>query len=162
MYSLKLPRTLILSTHDWCQIFKKKQHLSLNKKTFHDYDYIVGPYNIKNIHWLAVLVSIKSKTFMVLDPKGNSKSFHLNYFESWKQYYNQRYDSNIQEWHHDIRNYQHPRQSSSDNYNCGVFVSLFIQHFVTYNEVINFKSSKKDMKNYRDLIAQILEDNKSL
>jgi hypothetical protein len=92
---------------------------------------------------------------MVLNPKGNSQSFHLNYFESWKQYYNQRFDAHIQEWHHDIRNYQHPCQSPSDNYNCGVFVSLFVQHFVTYTVVINFKSSKKLN---RDLIARILED----
>jgi hypothetical protein len=130
-----LPRTLILSTHDWCQ------------KTFHDYDNIEGPNNIKNIHWLAVLVSIKSKTFMVLDPKGNSQSFHLNYFESWKQYYNQRYDAHIQEWHHDIRKYQHPRQSPSDNYNRGVFSHF---SFSIWSLIMKLLISKKDMKSYRD------------
>ena len=117
-----MPNTLILTSNDWWHIFKHNQNHSLNKINIHEYHYIVGPYNLNMCHWLAVMISLKSKKFIVLDPKGNRVNLHSKCYQSWIEYYKRREDNQIDAWDHDIHNFQHPIQSSTDNHNCGVFV----------------------------------------
>ena len=124
----------------------------------------MGPYNLSECHWLAVMISMNAEKFIILDPKGNGNfksnfRFHYKCYDSWKNCYNKCHDKKIENWNHDF-NLQHPIQPVNDNHNCGVFVCLFINHFVNNNENIKFDSTKKDMKNYRSSIAKILEDNK--
>ncbi len=121
----------------------------------------MGPYIPSECHWLAGMISIKTEEFIILDPKGNGnvKSIFRFHYKCWNNYYNKCHDKKIENWNHDF-NLQHPIQPVNDNHNCGVFVCLFINHFVNNNENIKFDSTKKDMKNYRSSIAKILENNK--
>ena len=159
MNTINLQEALVLTSSDWSHVLDLQQHCSLDKKPIHSYKYLVGPYNRNNCHWLAVIVSMVSKKFYVLDPKGYATKFNEKCFESWKQYYNRRNDVQIEIWDHDISKVCHPTQSPSDNHNCGIFASLFIEKFVKENEIIQFTSTKKDLKNYRLSFAKILEEN---
>ena len=102
-----------------------------------------------------------SSQFQVINPKGNSVSRSKNCLDAWVQYYNRRNDVLIEKWEHNVKNIQHPIQSSSDSYNCGDFTCCFIEQYVKHTEQINFKSSRKDLAALRNHIASTLDSNKS-
>jgi Ulp1 family protease len=54
-------------------------------------------------------------------------------------------------------NIKHPIQK--DSYNCGVFVCLLIEEFITKQSKLNFNYTKKDMLTHRSQIAEELEQN---
>ena len=151
---------LVVNLNDWWQIFKHRENHSLDKIDIHNYHYIVGPYFIKNCHWVAVIINIQTQTFQVIDPKGDSAALSQQCKDSWVQYYNRRHDIKIEKWNNNTK-IQHPVQTTQDNHNCGVFVCLLIEHYAKENGTINFKSGKKDLKMFRDQIAKTLENNKA-
>ena len=81
-------------------------------------------------------------------------------FQSWIDNYNKRDDACIKDWNHNIANIQHPKQSLTDDHNCGVYVCKFIEQYVIDpNHSIQFPTTKKDFKNLRQTIADILTEN---
>ena len=138
---------LVVNLNDWWQIFKHRENHSLDKIDIHNYHYIVGPYFIKNCHWLAVIINIQTQTFQVIDPKGDSAALSQQCKDSWVQYYNRRHDIKIEKWNNNTK-IQHPVQTTQDNHNCGVFVCLLIEHYVKEDQI-------------RDQIAKTLENNKA-
>ena len=79
---------------------------------------------------------------------------------SWIDYYNKRDDACIKDWNHNINNIQHPIQSFTDNHNCGVYVCKLIeQYIINPKHSLNFGTTKKDLKSFRQHIADILTKN---
>ena len=79
--------TLVLTSNDWWHIFKHQEHNSLNKINIHKFEYIVGPYFIQNSHWVATIISMETKKFIVIDPKGDSTVLSEKCMDSWVHYY---------------------------------------------------------------------------
>ena len=128
----------------------------------HNLKYVVGPHHINNNHWVAVLVDITAASFQVINPKGQSFSLSKSCYDSWIDYYYKRPDATITDWKHNVNTTQHPIQSDNDNWNCGVFVCLIIEHFVKSQlNSFSFPANKADLKSFRQRIASILELNQS-
>ncbi len=115
----------------------------------------MGPHIIDNVHWVAVIIDIHEQNFHIINPKRYNTSL-TDYFESWIKYYNNRDDASVK-WKNNSPNIKHPIQK--DSYNCGVFVCLLIEEFITIQQKINFNYSKNDMLVFRKQIADKLEEN---
>jgi Ulp1 family protease len=111
--------------------------------------------NIDNVHWVAVIIDTHEQNFHIIDPKGYNTSL-TDYFESWIKYYNNRDDASVK-WKNNSPIIKHPIQK--DSYNCGVFVCLLIEEFITSQQKINFNYSKNKMLIFRKQIADKLEEN---
>ncbi len=157
MNCIELGNTLVVHYDAWFRIFNNSVSSRLEKIDIHNYNYIVGPHIVNRNHWVSVIVDINSALFQVIDPRGKSYKFSNTLFDTWVTYYDNRNDASIKKWFNNSENIKHPIQK--DDYNCGVFACLFIQHFILEKNKIDFNCHKKVLKKYRKQIAQTLEKN---
>jgi Ulp1 family protease len=73
---------------------------------------------------VAVIIDIFEKKFQISN----------KCFQSWTKNYSNRDDASI-EGENNSSNIKHPIQK--DSYNCGIFVCLFIEEFITKQSKIN-------------------------
>ena len=139
------------------RIFNQQHRSNLHTIQIQDYDFIVGAYNIENVHWVAIIIDAKLHNVDVLDPKENHSTLSQKFLNSWLQYFKNRADIIDLKWENS--KIQHPIQS--DSYNCEVFVCYFIEQYVKAN-IINFNSSKSDLLKMRQHIAHTIESNKNI
>jgi len=113
------------------------------------YDFIVGPHLINENHWIAVIIDVKKKLFLSIDPQKYKSDLFDIYIDSWLHYYESRYSKNAS-WR--TMTIDHPIQT--DGCNCGVFVMLFIEHYITKGK-IGFETN--NMYDHRLKIAEKLK-----
>ena len=127
--SLKTKGVLLLSYNIINKILNKLPSY-FDRTDIHSFKFIAGPHCINENHWCAFIVNIEAKRFYMIDPKKN-KQLSEESFDSWVSYYNQHYESKATVWQN--MNVDHPVQK--DNYNCGVFTSLFIEQIIKKGEI---------------------------
>jgi Ulp1 family protease len=154
---VELGNTLVVQYDAWFRIFNNGASSRLEKVDIHNYNYIVGPHIVNRNHWVSVIVDMNSANFQVIDPRGVSCELSKTFYDSWVSYYGKRNDASIKKWFHNSENIKHPLQK--DKHNCGIFVCLFIEHFILKHNKIQFNSDKDDLTKYRKQIAQTLEKN---
>ena len=126
----------------------------LDKHKINDYDYIVGPHLINGNHWLALIIDMCKKRFILIDPMQVFFDFNSNY-ECWLNYYNQRKDTDLTiSWHKDLFQ-PHPIQT--DFFNCGIFTINFIHQYVI-NGRIDFSTDPKYLFSCRQQVANKIKE----
>ena len=122
----------------------------LDRFKLNDFKFIVGPHLINGNHWLALIIDLSHKRFMLLDPMQPFFSFDSQY-ECWINYYNKRKDADLSiSWHHDSI-YQIPIQT--DYFNCGIFTITFIEQFVL-NGSIYFPTDSNHLFSLRQKVEK--------
>ena len=133
-------------------LFSKSPYL--DKLNLEEYNYIVGPYFISSQnHWNALIISIKDRDFLLLDPQNTAPSLSKEKFDSWCNYINQSQKNMSGEWKHKSPN--HPIQK--DYFNCGVFVILFIKNYII-KKSIDFDTNEASLINERSFVATQIEN----
>ena len=125
----------------------------LNSKPLEDLTKLrfgVGPLLVDGNHWNAFLVDLGSDELSLLDPFGNNDARSQDIMSSWQTYWNNN-RSEPNDW--TIKRVDHPIQQ--DGFSCGVFVCLFIEHFVPEQTII-FDSSFQALEQARNRIESAI------
>ena len=146
-----LDNTVILDYWDTNKLFNNKPEHQIDKINVNQYDYIVGPYLINGNHWTAIIIDVQEKLFLAIDPQIFKSDLLDNQFEIWLQYCIRHESSSV--WKKTI--IDHPIQN--DEYNCGVFVMLFITNYIK-NGRINFETH--NLHSHRLIIAETIKNYK--
>ena len=120
---------------------------------------IAGPYNVNNNHWIAAIIDCIRAKFIRLDPLNKPPPILDKCFKSWCTNYNSRKHKDDITW--TIWKIDHPLQM--DNFNCGVFVILFIKHYMNHlvcQDTIEFDTSFTFLTQERHLISFMIENYK--
>ena len=152
---LNFTDSIILSAVEVSQLMLRSKCHQLNDSNLDDLNFIAGPYNIDNYHWLAVIIDIIKEEFILLDPLVKCTPLADRCFESWCTYYNNRKNKREIKW--TLKHVDHPIQT--DHFNCGVFVIRFIEkytHQVDSNQ-IHFDTSPFNLECDRLLISSAIE-----
>ena len=118
----------------------------------------MGPYLFNKIHWLALIIDVIRKKFILIDPKLPATPLSVSSFNSFQNYYASRTDF-IPNFDWINETIEHPIQQ--DNSNCGVFVIGFISNNCQ-NSFINFSSTEIDLFNFRQLVAEAIVENSEI
>ena len=148
--------SIILSACEVSQLMLSSKCHQLNYANLDDLNFIAGPYNINNNHWLAVIIDINKEEFILLDPLVKSTPLADGCFESWCTYYNNRKHKREIKW--SLKHVDHPIQT--DHFNCGVFVIRFIEKYLKNqvdNNQIHFDTSVVNLECDRLLISSAIE-----
>ena len=126
----------------------------LDRYKINDYNFIVGPHLINGNHWLALIIDMRKKNFILLDPMQSFFDFNINY-ECWLNYYNKRKDADLKiAWHKDLFQ-PHPIQT--DYFNCGIFTIMYIQQYII-NSKIDFSTDPKFLYSCRHVIVNKIKE----
>ncbi len=77
-------KILLMSSNAITNILIQKKFDYYAKINLFDYDSMVGAVLVNESHWNLFYVSIKNKTFTLIDPMEASKSFLLKTFTNWR------------------------------------------------------------------------------
>ena len=109
---------------------------------------------INGNHWLALIIDIKQKKFLLLDPQQLTFDFGTQY-EFWPNYYNQRKDADLAiSWHQD-HIFKHPIQT--DYFKSDVFTINFIEQYV-FSGKIDFPTDPKSLFSCRQKVMNKIKD----
>ena len=147
--------SIILSACEVSQLMLSSKCHQLNYANL-DINFIAGPYNINNNHWLAVIIDINKEEFILLDPLVKSTPLADCCFESLCTYYNNRKHKREIKW--SLKHVDHPIQT--DHFNCGVFVIRFIEKYIKHQvdtNQIHFDTSVVNLVCDRFLISSAIE-----
>ena len=142
--ALELPSTIIINYALAHMLINEQRSPYLDRFKIHDFKFIAGPHLVNNNHWLALIISIENRKFMLLDPLNKQSLILDTAFASWSAYYKTRRDQESYVWKKET--IDHPMQS--DNFNCGVFVMNFIKQFILTSK-INFTTDPPSLMAYR-------------
>ena len=134
------------------QLINEERSPYLDNFQIHNYNFIVGPHLVNNNHWLALIISLKHRQFLLLDPLNLECPLTGKAFQNWLKYYYTRKDCDQEEWK--INKIKHPLQT--DNHSCGVFVINFIKNFIMFS-CIKFDPTELFLLTERTIIASCIE-----
>ena len=150
-----MPNTIILQYWDVLKLFNHLPCPQLDKLDINNYDFIVGPHLINQNHWTAIIIDIKKKLFLSIDPQKYKSHLLDIHFNSWLQYYESQGYLQSTIWKKIA--IDHPIQT--DTCNCGVFVMLLIEQYIQ-NGKISFNTN--NMHVHRLKIAETIKNFSSL
>jgi hypothetical protein len=142
--ALELPSTIIINYALAHMLINEQRSPYLDRFKIHDFKFIAGPHLVNNNHWLALIINIENRKFMLLDPLNKQSLILDTAFASWSAYYKTRRDQESYVWKKET--IDHPMQS--DNFNCGVFVMNFIKQFILTSK-IDFTTDPPSLMAYR-------------
>jgi sentrin-specific protease 1 len=122
------------------------------------FDKILLPINIDNMHWVLVVVFIKSSTIIYYDSLlSNSKTANLILVNilKWLKIEGEIRNRNSNLWTTTI-NDSIPKQENT--YDCGLYIIKFAEYIIK-GETLNKNTFDKDKKTFRKQILEKLQEN---
>ena len=118
----------VLSSSMAARICKDGTTLSVLRKNFLGYDFIAGPVNLYEKHWALLIVSIKTKQVVYIDPLGTLETEKKRVLSNWFTFCKSRTLKTIS-WQ--LLDLNHVIQSDTNS--CGVLVSYFFKNIMEAN-----------------------------
>jgi hypothetical protein len=134
---------------------------------FTDFDVIVIPYNIENVHWITIIVNFEEKKMQVFDSIQRNSRYKCPFdgqlmrdflVQEYERIYGEVDWEYFEQWNFEkiellkpekITNYQ------KDDNNCGVWVIAFVNNYL--RNLSKEGLSGKKMNSYRNLLAELAE-----
>jgi Ulp1 family protease len=154
----EIPSVYYMSGLHSQQIFLRKKMPFLELKDLSAFDMILVPLLVNGNHWTVVLISNLTETITYINPMGTTQFALNNILKRWNDYCSLHPILKQKKWSADLVNHE----IQKDIVSCGIFITIFMEKFISYDYNYYFDSSSKNLANIRAYIYDTLRKNSTV